>query len=732
MQITAKQIADWADTSKARGELPRLIRKLLHTTGKITEASIPAGDSVTQPGFDGEIFSETGNAWVPVGRSFWEMSCRTDVRKKANEDYDKRVSQASSAERERLVYVSVTARRWANKQNWLEEKVAKGDWRGVRAYDADDLEQWLEESPAVALEFGETLGLNGDGVESPSRYWRKWSTQSEPEITQAALLSGRTGTAESLLAKIRDLVETRARNFLSIKADSVEEAVAVTAACLMGDPELSAAAAIVTDARGWRFVDKNPQIKIAVSSRPEIAELPSSRNGLVIVVPYASGDMSRHFPDAAGRADNIEVRLERPGYDEFEEALVGIGIGPNDASRLSRHCGRSWTVFRRLRARNPSIRKPRWLGLDHPPSAASLSTICLVGGWSSNHEADRKFVERIAGMAYSEVECDLGEIGRLDDAPIIHIGGVWKAKSALELLALFGDRITDEQLDAFFSAVEGVLSAPDPQLELPDEERYAAAVHGKVRPESDLLIDSICDTLIKLAVRGPDFDALQAKRIEQRVAELVHQLLDDADPTRWLSLSGVLPQLAEAAPRDFLTAIEKSLSRPDAPVRALIEETRGSDLTGRCWHTGLLWALETLAWAPERLARVALILARLTETEVNGNWGNTPDGSLVNIFRSWLPQTAATVEERIAALDTLVRDVPDAVYRLLDCLACVGHDVALHTPRPKWRDDDAGAGQGRDQRGALSHAGCGGRPPNGNGGGSPQSHCQADRKARQI
>ena len=99
------------------------------------------------------------------------------------------------------------------------------------------------------------------GVESPSSYWRKWSTQSEPEIAQTALLTGRTGTAESLLAKIRASVEPGARNILSIKGDSVEEAVAVTAACLMGDPELSAAAAIVTEAGGWRFVDRNPQIK---------------------------------------------------------------------------------------------------------------------------------------------------------------------------------------------------------------------------------------------------------------------------------------------------------------------------------------------------------------------------------------------------------------------------------------------------------------------------------------
>ena len=185
--------------------------------------------------------------------------------------------------------------------------------------------------------------------------------------------------------------------------------------------------------------------------------------------------MSGRSPDAAGRADNAEVRLERPGYDEFEKALVGIGIGPNDASRLSRHCGRSWTVFRRLRSPNPSIRRPRWLA---HPSATSLSTICLVGGWSSNHEADRNSLSVLREWhtpRWNAIWVRLGVLMMRRSFVSVESG----SQSALELLALFGDRITDDQLDAFFSAVEDVLSAPDPQLELPDEKRYAAAVHRK-------------------------------------------------------------------------------------------------------------------------------------------------------------------------------------------------------------------------------------------------------------
>ena len=42
----------------------------------------------------------------------------------------------------------------------------------------------------------------------------------------------------------------------------------------------------------------------------------------------------------------------------------------------------------------------------------------------------------------------------------------------------------------------------------------------RVRPQSALLIRAICDTLIKLAVRGPQVPALSAANIEGRIAAL--------------------------------------------------------------------------------------------------------------------------------------------------------------------------------------------------------------------
>ena len=98
--------------------------------------------------------------------------------------------------------------------------------------------------------------------------------------------------------------------------------------------------------------------------------------------------------------------------------------------------------------------------------------------------------------------------------------------------------------------------------------------------QSRLLLRSLCDSLVKLAVRGMQVPALFTANIEGRVAAFVRDLLDDADGIRWLSLSTFLSSLAEAAPDAFLRALELSLAKPDAPVTRLLTETGESSSWG--------------------------------------------------------------------------------------------------------------------------------------------------------
>lgn len=684
MRVTATQIADWADTKEAQSNLPRLVRRLCFDAGSTRQIAFPAGDSTYTPGWDGVLYNEQGNAWVPVGASRWEMGCDKGITAKANSDYQKRTEQTVEIERLSTTFVFVTPRRWNAKSTWLVEQRAKAEWTNVLVFDADDLEQWLEQAPAIALQFAEELGLSGWGVESPVRYWLLWSQQCSPAITSEAFFIDRTQTRERLMEKINECLRQNSQHTLAVSADSQEEAAAFVVATLNENPEQVGSALIVTAPEGWRFVEANRQLRIAVAARTEIAATPTMRDGLLVIVPHATGDMT-------GKPQGNEIMLERPKIYDFEKALVSIGMEESDANRYALVTGRSWSVLRRQRATNPAIRRPAWLDA---PQAPSLAGLCLLGAWMEKMEADQRVVSQLAGKPYEEIERDLLELSQLDDSPILRIGVVWKAKSPLELLDLFGGRITRDQLDRFIRIAQEILAAQDPQLELLESERYAAQMHGKVRPYSDLLIESLCDALIKLSVRGAEQPSLQILNVDGRVELLVRDLLDGADGERWLSLASYLPALAEASPDSFLGAIEKSLMMPDAPVTRLLTETSNSgSFGGRCWHAGLLWALETLAWEPRRLARVALVLAKLCHVPIKGNWGNSPNNSLFGLFRTWLPQTAANVQQRIKVLDLLITKDPEVAFEILEGLVKNGPQMATPAARPKWRDDDAGAGR---------------------------------------
>lgn len=656
--------------------------------GTITEIAIPAGDSVSRPGWDGWVVSRDGDAWVRPGRSCWELGVEKNPANKANKDYDKRTKETSEQLRRETAYVALTARHWKNKATWAAEKRGGKQWKDVVAFDADDLEAWLEYYPPVALAFAGHIGLAGDGVETVSRHWAVWASQSRPPITMQAFFADRTEAKEHLIAELRRRIESSDSSVYALRADSAAEAAAFVCAALLEDAsEIADVALVVTTEAGWRFVESNPQLRLAIATHPEIAQRPAS--GAVTIVPTAAGDLTSGYGKMHG--EGFQLELNRPSIYKFRDALIEIGVEETDARRLALATGRSWTVFRRRCASNPAIRRPAWL---ERPESDALAMVCLLGSWHGGKEADRAIVEKLSGDSYEVIERKLRALSQVDDAPILLLGKVWRAKAPLELLELFADRITSDQLDRFFEIVESLLTQTDPGLELDVDQRWMAQVYGKVRDESGLLFESVCDSLVKLAVRGSDFPGLGSQNVDNRVQHLVQTLLGDANENRWLSLASHLRPLAEAAPQAFLRAVEASLTQPNPPVARLFSEGVAGEqpLTGAGWYyADLLWALETLAWSPHWMPRVATILARLSHLPLPENWGNRPANSLLDIFRSWCPHTNANLEQRLAVLDTLIKQEPESAFALMDRLLPRGPDFTTGSSTPVWRDDDAGS-----------------------------------------
>lgn len=692
MRITAKRIESWAALSCAPSELPRLIRRLAHATTLLQSAAIPAGEAVNLPGWDGRTGSAAGSAWVPAGASYWEWSCegKKTIARKATNDFEKRTSQTATDRRGIGTFVFVSARRWPGKDAWAAEHGRNSGWKAVRAYDATTLEEWLEEAPGVALAFAEELGDVGPGVETPGRFWSTWSGSAAPPISVEACKEGRSDVAVRLAATIKDRVTRRMTAPISVRGDTAEEATAFACAVVQAEPDLALRTLVVSKVDGWRYVEKHEGLAVAIAASPELAERVPQREGLVVVIPFGASDMAAHFPGASGDTEPTEIVFDRPPRHDFAKALRKIGVNDAEADRLAAQVGRSWSIYRRRNAVYPAVRIPRWLGSE---AAWVLSTLCLVGGWKSDKPGDRDVVARIADQTYANVEKALLTLSRLDDAPVIRIGSAWKAKASLELLDLFGERVTADEMDRYLAETHSVLSVTDPALELAPKNRGAAKIYGKTRPQSGLLIESLADSLIKLTVRGAEMPGLANLHLTSRVDRLVRDLLRDAGATRWLSLAGLLRPLAEAAPKEFLTAVERSLTLSDRPITALFAASDDGDYFARSYHVDLLWALELLAWSPSRFMRVVRILAQLSKLPLPERLGNRPSESLLGLFRTWLPQTAAPIGQRIEALNWLVANEPEVATKITDKLVYRGSDAGSHGARPHWRSDDAGHGR---------------------------------------
>ena len=688
MRITATQIAQWADKPEAKGLLPVLMRRLISATSAATELAIRGADSSNLPGWDGALNVTAGNAWVPVGQSRWEMGCAADVVSKARGDFETRTRQSGEKFAAGCEFIFVSPRRWAGKEKWRDEAAGRKHWRSVRAYDADDLEAWLEAAPGVNLWFGEELGLRGTGIEPIASYWNTWRRQTKVSLTANALGAGR----ESPVREFRDTL-SKAPVLVVIEADSTEEAVAFACSQLLELGQVDSSAC-VTSPEGWRYVDANPALRILVAASPEIAVQRAPKDGSILIVPVNIGDRPDYFsPVAAQAASAQRVILERPDAGSFEKALVGLGEDESDAARLTRSTGRSWSVYRRIRAENPAISQPAW---TRDPAVRCLTAVVLVGGWNDSKAGDVACIEAVTSKPYEDLERDLLHIARLDDSPVLKIGNVWKAKAPLELLHLFAPVLTRNELTRFFEAAQAILAKPDPSLELKPEQRWMASVYGKVREESGIVINSIADSLAKLSFYAENNGDQQ---IASGVHGLVRALLKDANGASWLSLSGILRELAEASPDIFLESVEAALHRHDTPIQQLFNETNGDPLFGRWWHTDLLWALETLAWSPKYFGKVASILAQLSEATLPPNLSNRPSNSLLSLFRPWWPQTTAAPARRLVALDRLIEFHNDAAWRLLAALIPKYGSSASANAKPHWRDDDAGAAGPNDPEG---------------------------------
>jgi len=692
--VTENQLDEWVrgNTRDAQGVIVELVWRLVAASSpRPKERRFPLGDSIGQHGPDGLLDVELAfDPFVPEGRSFWEIGTGLKAGDKATSDYSGLVSAIPESARIESTFVFVTPlsgrRDWEHtwKENaqatWLEERRAKREWRDVRVIDGTKLIDWIHQFPPVELWLAQrTMGVPVQQIETPEQRWSLIRTIGEPPpLTPKVFLAGR----DEACAKIKEVVAGTA---VQLKLDThfPDQVVDFVSAYLADlDDENRADAAgrcvVISGADAWNaMANQKEKLILIADSALDLSGEPGTK---LIQKARRSGHAVIFGGPAGGIPDPASAPLRAPRTHQLKDALEQAGYSEERARTLAQKSGGNLGSLLRC-LQNLSL-MPEWA---EGTVASELAIAAVLGSWAEKSAADRAIVEGLSGNSYGEWIGRMREVALRPGTPLTQRDGNWKFAARYEGWYALGPRLFDEHLDRLQFAANSVLREKDPQFELPSEERYAASIHGKVLAHSHLLRNGLAESLALLGSHPKALTSCKLGKAEVTAVLAVRAILADADWQRWASLNELLPLLAEAAPGEFLDAVEKALNSEPCPFDEVFAQ-EGDGFMGRTYMSGVLWALETLAWDASHLSRVMICLGELAARDPGGRWSNRPANSLTTILLPWLPQTCAPVAKRGAAVSALLAELPDIGWKLLVSLLPKSHSTSSGTRRPAWRE----------------------------------------------
>jgi len=671
--ITATQLESWAETKPARGKLPALIYDLIvGSYRELQTIRFPVEDKSESHGPDGHLVA-AGVPFIQDGESFWELSTEQDYLGKANGDIENRSKHTPGGKRAESSFVFVTPRTWNKSgenelENWREVKRQQYGWREVVVIDAVMLEQWLERCVPVAARYARSdFGFPPSvGARSTDEFWNEYSSRFELALTESVLLCQREAASGVVLKHLRSGPAP-----LVVRADSPDEAIAFAIATIR-----------TAEADVRRYLEN----RSIVLDTDEAARDLSERTDLIFIPRGSvtiSGRLARVAPTVIGVGrDSLEkktyLRLELPTTDAFAEAIKTMGVPEEKARLLARSCGRSVNSLARVFP-NGSAAMPGWATGER-----TLIPAVLAGAWDRASDDDKKIVCGLAGIEpYESYEAQLRHFQRIQDPPIDREENLWKIRAPVDAFVHLAHLMGEEDFARLRAAATEVFSEIDPSLDAatpPDSFQQPKPRH------SSWLRDGLATTLLLFAVRHKEAGLqIGGTTPEAFVNDLIDRLPGLSSDWRLIaSLRAELPLLMEAAPRPFLNAISRLLEGDQARLIPIFRE--GGFFSSFSPHTYLLWGLEALAWDPDHLPEVSIILAKLAKIDPGGNLSNRPINTLVEIFLPWHPNTNASQEQRLATLDLTVREVPEVGWTLISKLLPTMHSVGQNTAKPKYRE----------------------------------------------
>ena len=694
--ISESELENWVDShpDKAPGLVADLIYWLIFAScPNPLKMRFPMSDSIWQHGPDGVLHVESEfEPFVAEGRSLWQFGSGRDAKQKATEDYDRLTRKVPENKRKQSTFVFVTPRSalrvwrytWEKDDQaaWIEERKRKDDWKDVRIIDATILVSWVSKFPAVGSWLASILLPDtSNNIQTLKQHWEDISTlKPSPSLKPDIFLINQEEACHEL-GKILNGITTHL-TLITRFPDQVINTVCAYAASLELNHRIKVygRSLIVSDPDAWNSIcEQFPRGGFVLIADP-VLDMSGHWGSAAIQKAINSGHAVIFNAPPGGQNVPNSIVLKSPQGHQIEEALLNSGYPEQQARILSYRCDRNLSFLLRL-LRGHTVNSTLIEISSHTPLHLAL----LVGSWTHNSGSDQEAIHEMTGIAYSEWIQSMREISTIPNPPIIDRSGDWKFITRYEGWFAIGNKLYDEHLEKFHLTAVPILREQDPQYELPRSERMMAGIRGMVLSHSLNLRNGIAETL---ALLGSQPDALTSCSIGNATSianRTIHDTLFKADWKLWASLDQLLPLLAEAAPSEFMGAVEDALIQDPCPFDQLFAQEGGFP-NGSHHMSGLLWALETLAWEEQFLLRSSELLGRLAARDPGGSLSNRPSNSLARILLPQLPSTTASVEKRIAAVRLLIQNIPHVGWNLLLSLTQTGKTFVIPSRRPAWRN----------------------------------------------
>lgn len=294
----------------------------------------------------------------------------------------------------------------------------------------------------------------------------------------------------------------------------------------------------------------------------------------------------------------------------------------------------------------------------------------LVGAWT-NTSGDQATIARLASCDFERYLNRLEAVINNEDPFLLHFKDrfsmKWRLANVEEAWEVLLKEIDSEKIQEYRKLLIEVLGELPPDFEFPIEKHNLVAVSTERPTYSDTMKKGLIRSLTMLAVRANDHKMFWPTSAQEFVNEVVSEVFCRLDKKeRWFALSGLIPDLVEAAPQITLEVIEREIANISSPLWTLFEQI-GEGFSSRDYYTNILWALEKMLCFEESAPQAVRILVKLAGRRNNYKLSNSPMSTLSQALTPWRQELNLSIEDKIRLTRSVVRQ-SDIGWELIKAL----------------------------------------------------------------